>query len=100
MSDPFGLALAFLLLAGGPAWAKGPGTGTANFMKIGVGGRAVAMGEAQTAAVDDVMALYWNPAGLGRLGQNEAGFMHNNFFQGVDQDVVYYAQPTQNIGTP
>lgn len=79
--------------------AKSPGTGSAGFLKVGVGGRGVAMGEAQTAAVNDVMALYWNPAALGKLSQNEVSFMHNNFFQGVDQDVFYYAQPTPSAGT-
>jgi tetratricopeptide (TPR) repeat protein len=57
------------------------------------------MGQAQTAAVDDVMSLYWNPAGLGLLGQNEVGFMRNNFFQGVTHDVLYYAHPTYSRGT-
>ncbi|MBI4396673.1 MAG: PorV/PorQ family protein [Elusimicrobia bacterium] len=68
-------------------------------MKIGVGGRGVSMGEAQTAAVNDTMALYWNPAALGKLNYNEAAFMHNNFIQGVDQDALFYAQPTHNLGT-
>src|SRR5687767_6342022 len=92
------LALACVLVHS-TAFAKGAGTGSANFLKLGVGGRGVAMGEAHTAAVNDVMALYWNPAGLGRLSQNEVGFMHNNYFQGVDQGVIYYAQPTRKAGT-
>ncbi|HRY30745.1 MAG TPA: PorV/PorQ family protein, partial [Elusimicrobiota bacterium] len=82
-----------------PLFAKGPGTSTANFLKMGVGGRGVAMGEAQTAAVNDVMALYWNPAALGILRQNEVGFMHNSYLQGIGQDVLYYAHPSQNAGT-
>ncbi len=81
------------------ALAKGPGTSSANFLKIGVGGRAVAMGETQTAAVNDVMALYWNPAGLGRLNQKEAALQHNDFFQGISQDVLYFAHPTSRFGT-
>ena len=78
--------------------AKSSGGSTADFLKLGVGGRGVAMGEAQTAAVNDVMSLYWNPAGLGSLYQQEVGFMHNNFVQGVDQDVLYYAHPSQSKG--
>jgi tetratricopeptide (TPR) repeat protein len=88
-----------LLLWPAAASAKGAGSASANFLKIGIGGRGVAMGEAQTAAVNDVMAVYWNPAGLGPLRQNEVGFMRNNFFQGIHQDVLYYAHPTERAGT-
>src|SRR5436305_754352 len=83
-----GLALQPLAL-----WAKGAGTSSANFLKMGVGGRGVAMGEAQTAAVNDAMALYWNPSMLGELNQNEVSFMHNSYFQGISHDVLYYVQP-------
>ena len=40
------------------------GITTAQFLKIGVGARASAMGEAFTAVANDASALYWNPAGL------------------------------------
>lgn len=83
----------------GSAWAGSEGTGTAHFLKLGVGGRGVAMGEAQTAAVDDATALHWNPAGLGNLNQYEVVFVHNSFVQGISQDVAYYARPTSQHGT-
>ena len=34
------------------------------FLKIGQGARAVAMGDAYTAVADDINAIFWNPAGL------------------------------------
>jgi hypothetical protein len=40
------------------------GISTAQFLKIGVGRRASAMGDAFVAISDDASALYWNPAGL------------------------------------
>lgn len=40
------------------------GTSGAQFLKIGVGARATAMGGSYDAAVDDVEAVFWNPAGL------------------------------------
>ena len=38
------------------------GTTAAPFLKIGVGGRALAMGEAYTTRAEDVTGLFWNPA--------------------------------------
>ncbi len=82
----------------GLAWAKSNGNTTGNFLKMGVGGRGVAMGESHTSSVNDATALYWNPAGLGLLTQNEIAFMHSNALEGVTQDVLYYARPTETKG--
>ncbi|MBK8869660.1 MAG: PorV/PorQ family protein [Elusimicrobia bacterium] len=82
----------------GLAWAKSNGNTTGNFLKMGVGGRGVAMGESHTASVNDATALYWNPSGLGLLTQSEIAFMHSNALEGVTQDVLYYARPTETKG--
>lgn len=42
----------------------GPSATGFTFMKIGVGSRPVAMGQAFTAVADDANALFYNPAGL------------------------------------
>lgn len=55
------------------------GTSMANFLKIGVGARAAAMGDAYVALSNDVSSLYWNPGGLGMLGKNEALFQITNW---------------------
>jgi len=55
------------------AQAADPGTTSANFLKLGIGPRAVAMGEAQVGLANDVYATYWNPAGLAQLQNREAG---------------------------
>ena len=44
-------------------------------LKIGVGARAIGMGEAYTAQADDVSSLYWNPAGLALMQERQASFM-------------------------
>ncbi len=46
------------------------GTAMYQFLKIGVGGRAVGMGEAFVAVSDDASSLYWNPAGIVRSTQS------------------------------
>jgi tetratricopeptide (TPR) repeat protein len=93
------IGMSVILWAGmGLAWAKSSVNTTANFLKMGVGGRGVAMGESHTASVNDATALYWNPSGLGLLTQSEIAFMHSNALEGVTQDVLYYARPTEQWG--
>ncbi|MBN2776636.1 MAG: PorV/PorQ family protein [Bacteroidales bacterium] len=54
------------------------------FLAIGVGGRALAMGNSVVASVDDISSVYWNPAGLTKLDkQMEIGAMHSEYFAGV-----------------
>ena len=55
------------------------GTTSAPFLKIGVGARALAMGEAYVTQAEDITALYWNPAGLGRLSKTNAVFTHYDY---------------------
>lgn len=50
------------------------------FMAIGVGGRALAMGGAHVAAVNDVTAGYWNPAALAKLDYPQLALMHEEHF--------------------
>jgi len=56
------------------------------YLNIGVGARALAMGGAQAASTADAYSVYWNPAGLVRM-QNDAelGLMHAEYFAGIFQ---------------
>jgi len=47
------------------------GTSMANFLKIGIGAREVAMGGAAVADCDNASALFWNPGALDRMQKNE-----------------------------
>jgi hypothetical protein len=62
------------------------GISTAQFLKIGVGGRATAMGDAFVAISDDVSSLYWNPAGLVLSKKNEIIFSHNTWVVDIYHD--------------
>lgn len=56
------------------------------FLSIGVGARAQALGNAVVAGVDDVTAGVWNPAGLARIEEEvglQVGAMHAEWFAGV-----------------
>lgn len=46
------------------------GTSAANFLKIGVGARPMAMGDAAISTVTDPTAMYWNVAALTRIEDN------------------------------
>ncbi|MBK7956813.1 MAG: hypothetical protein IPK03_01050 [Bacteroidetes bacterium] len=52
--------------------------------KIGVECRGIGLGNTAVAAIDDITAAYYNPAGLTQLNSNfEIGLMHNEYFGGI-----------------
>ena len=75
------------------------GTTSAQFLKIGVGARAVAMGGAFVAVANDASTLYWNPAGIGRLGKLEAVLMHNEWLADMYFDYAGVTLALGNFGT-
>lgn len=58
-----------------------------SFMNIGAGARAAGMGEAFTAVSDDVSAIYWNPAGLGKIRAPEISLTYYSMY--VDSSYQY-----------
>ncbi len=72
----------------------------AQFLKIGVGARACAMGEAFGALTDDATAIYWNPAGLGQLSKIEFVGMQNFWLLDMSYQYLAVAFPLgQGYGT-
>ncbi len=65
------------------AFAGGPGSTGAVELKIPVGPRAVAMGQAFVAVADDASAIYWNPAGLNQAGGTHLMLEYNVFIETV-----------------
>ena len=59
------------------------GTTAAPFLGIGAGPTAIGMGGAFVAVANDASALYWNPSGISRTGQNEFLFEHTNYLIGT-----------------
>ncbi|MGH7587268.1 MAG: hypothetical protein ACRELU_01620, partial [Gemmatimonadota bacterium] len=69
------------------------GNAGGEFLTIPMGARGVAMGQSFTAVVDDISALWWNPAGLGFMRSPAAFFTNVN----LPLDVQYnYA----GVGAP
>ena len=61
----------------------------AQFLKIGVGAKSCAMGEAFAGLADDPSAIYWNPAGLTQMNSIEILGMQN--FWLLDMSYQYFA---------
>src|SRR5215208_5817303 len=54
------------------------------FLNIGVGARALGMGNANVASEEGVNSGYWNPAGLLKQKNDiEVGLMHAEYFAGI-----------------
>lgn len=75
------------------------GTSMANFLKIGAGSRASAMGEAFVAMTDDASATYWNPGGLVFVEKNEALFQSTSWLANTNLYYLSVAIPLGDIGT-
>jgi hypothetical protein len=77
------------------------GISTAQFLKIGVGGRAAALGESFVAIADDASALYWNPAGLSQFKNNQVIFSHNIWVVDIYHEfagIVYHLDDANTFG--
>ncbi|MEW6608509.1 MAG: PorV/PorQ family protein [bacterium] len=72
---------------------KKPGATAANFLKLAIGARPAAMGEAFCSIADDINAAYWNPAGLARVKEFQLTAIHKNWFEGINGGYLGYLQP-------
>jgi len=75
------------------------GITAAQFLKIGVGPRAMGMGAAFTATASDLSAIYWNPAGLAQNNSSQVFFNHTNWVADVSNDFAAISSNIPEIGT-
>ena len=98
------LACAVLLASPRAALAQGSlggqraGTSSATFLRIGVGARAVGMGETFVAVANDPSAIYWNPAGLASLQRREVAFSHVQWPADVHYEHITMILPARRLG--
>ncbi len=78
--------------------ASSKGTASAQFLKVAVGARGAAMGEAYSALADDAFALDWNPAGLIHVKKNSMVLMHAPYLAGSYADYFAYAETAGEVG--
>lgn len=62
----------------------------AQFLKIGISPRALALGGAYCSLADDAFAVYWNPAGLTQINGYEIAMMQNNWLPGIETGLISY----------
>ncbi len=69
------------------------GTTTAQFLKLGVGARALGMGGSYVALADDGSASYWNPAGLVNQRHPSVSLYHNPWVLDIKHEYLNIALP-------
>ncbi|BAS29363.1 UPF0164 family protein [Limnochorda pilosa] len=90
------------LAAWAPCWpaaeAQQDLAGTAAYLQIGMGARALAMGGAFVAVVDDATALYYNPAGLAALNGYEVTSFYSTEYGASSYGALGFAGPSFGLG--
>ena len=74
------------------------GTTAAPFLKIGIGARSLAMGEASTSQCDDITGMFWNPAGTAGLNKMQLLFNHYSYIADMNYEFGGIAVPISGIG--
>lgn len=69
----------------------------AAFLKIGVGARAIGMGNAYTAMADDADSMFWNPAGLAQMNKTQIGMSRAMMFLGDSYDSFSFGVPLGTV---
>ncbi|MDZ7337448.1 MAG: PorV/PorQ family protein [candidate division KSB1 bacterium] len=74
------------------------GSAGLQFLKIGLGGRETAMGDAGLATVRGVNAIHWNPAGIAYVEKAEAGFTHRTWLLDIRLSAAAAAVSWRHVG--
>lgn len=87
---------AVLMLAASAAYAAGPGTTGASFLKVGVGARELALGSAASVLTEGAGAANWNPAALAAVKSRSLSASYNMLFIDESQGYLGFASPLKD----
>ena len=74
------------------------GTSSATFLKIGIGARAVGLGESFVAVANDPTAMFWNPAGIASMQRQGITLSHASWPGDVNYEHIAYVLPVRRLG--
>ncbi len=77
------------------------GTAVASFLKIPIGPRSAAMGQAFVAIANDAEALFWNPAGISRFSKHDVFFANTQWLVDTQLEfagIVYHLDGANSFG--
>ncbi len=75
------------------------GATAAQFLKLGVGARPIALGGAFVAQANDLSAMYWNPAGLALLPGASVQLAHTRYLADIAYNFAAFGTSLGNAGT-
>ncbi len=75
------------------------GTTSAQFLKLGVGSRAIALGGAYVAEANDLSALYWNPGGLSRMQGSAVQLAYTDYLADISYNFAAVGVNLGGLGT-
>ncbi len=76
------------------------GTTAGQFLKIGPGARALAMGGTYVGISDDIYAVYYNPAGIAiSKGNGQVAFNHTNWLADINYDFAAVSLNIESLGS-
>jgi len=74
------------------------GTSGAQFLKLDVDARVVALGGANAAIIRGAMALYYNPAGIANMDENSLAFSYTDWIADIKYNYLAYSRPISGFG--
>lgn len=90
MNRKISIILFLCILFAGTAKAQNDGAGNTglSFLKLGVGARSIAMGDAYSSLTDDATSVVYNPSRLLYGAKNNVVLMHNTSAQDFNNDFL------------
>ncbi len=75
------------------------GTTTMNFLEMGYGAAGCSMGDAYVTMANDLSSVYWNPAGLAFIENQQALFVYQPWFVGSQSMLLSVGLNTPSLGS-